>query len=82
MLVILTIQRFLSVTFLAQSPKFGPIFSTSLSVPTVKSGCYLAYVPNVSTTATYVLDNETRGLASSILPNPPPIMMLFDSYLE
>ena len=48
---------------------------------TVKSG-YLAYAPDGSTTAAYVLDNETRGLASNILLTLPPIMMLFDLTLE
>ena len=38
---------------------------------TVKS-CYLAYAPDDSTTTTYALDNETRSMASSTLPNPPP----------
>ena len=48
---------------------------------TIKSG-YLAYAPDGSTTETYALDNKTRGLASSILLNPPPIMMPFDFNLE
>ena len=43
---------------------------------------YLAYAPDGSTTATSALDNETHGLASSILPNPPQIMIPFDFDLE
>ena len=43
---------------------------------------YLAYAPDGSTKATYALDNETRGLASSILLNTPPIMMPFDFNLK
>ena len=48
---------------------------------TVKSG-YLVYMLDGSTTAPYALDNETRGLASSILPDPLPIMMPIDFDLE
>ena len=40
------------------------------------------YGPDGSTTATYALDNKTRGLASSILLNLPPIIMPFDFGLE
>ena len=52
-----------------------------LKAGTVKSG-YLVYIPDGSTTATYALDNETCGLASSILPSMPPIMRPFDFDLE
>ena len=44
---------------------------------TVESG-YLAHAPNETTTAPYAPNNETRGLASSILLTPPPIMKPFD----
>ena len=45
-----------------------------------KVGLSIAYAPDGS--ASYVLDNEARNLASSILLTPPPITMPFDFDLE
>ena len=51
-----------------------------LSCSTLESG-YLAHAPDESTTATYVLDSGTRGLASSILLTAL-FMMSFDFDLK